>query len=119
MARNRVLILVVVVVVLLAGGGYLISRVVGGGGQARSIDLTVSGTTMTPDNPTAKQGDKITMTVTADKAEEIHLHGYDIHFEVPADGGKVTHAFTADKSGDFEMEIEALSKTVGHFTVSP
>ena len=45
MTRNRVLILVVVVAVLLAGGGYLISRVVGGGGQARSIDLTVSGTT--------------------------------------------------------------------------
>src|SRR5438270_173189 len=59
MARNRVLILVVVVVVLLAGGGYLISRVVGGGGQARSIDLTVRGTTMTPDNPTAKPGDKL------------------------------------------------------------
>jgi hypothetical protein len=119
MARNRLLILIVVVVVLLAGGGYLVSRVVGGGGQARTIDLIVRGATMTPDNPTAKQGDKITMTVTADKAEEIHLHGYDIHFEVPSDGGKVTHTFTADKSGDFEMEIQAISKTVGHFTVAP
>ena len=119
MARNRVLILVVVVVVLLAGGGYLISRVVGGGGQARSIDLTVSGTTMTPDNPTAKQGDKITMTITADKAEEIHLHGYDIAFEVPSAGGTVSHTFKADKTGDFEIEIEDSSTQVGELDVSP
>jgi len=119
MARNRVLILVIVVVVLLAGGGYLVSRVVGGGGQARSIDLTVSGSTMTPDTPTAKQGDRVTMTITADKAEEIHLHGYDIPFEVPSPGGKVTHTFTADKSGSFEMELEATSTHLGQFQVSP
>jgi hypothetical protein len=119
MSRNRVLILGLVLAVLMVGGGYLISRAIGGGGQAHSIDLTVSGTTMTPDNPKAKQGDRITMTVTADKAEEIHLHGYDIHFEVPSAGGKVTHTFTADKSGDFEIEIEALGKTVGHFAVAP
>jgi hypothetical protein len=119
MSRNRVLILGLVLAVLLVGGGYLVTRAIGGGGQARSIDLTVSGSTMTPDNPTAKQGDKITMTITADKAEEIHLHGYDIKFEVPSTGGKVTHTFTADKSGDFEMEVEALGKAVGHLTVSP
>jgi FtsP/CotA-like multicopper oxidase with cupredoxin domain len=119
MARNRVLILLVVVVLFLAVGGFLIARSVGGGGRPVTIDLTVSGSTLTPDTPTAKQGDRVTMTITADKAEEIHLHGYDIPFQVPSAGGKVTHTFTADKSGSFEMELEATSTHLGEFQVSP
>ena len=119
MTRNRVAILAVVVVVLLAVSGYLIVRTVGGGGRPVTINLTASGTTMTPSDPSAKQGDRVTMTVTADKAEEIHLHGYDIHFEVPSAGGTVTHTFTADKTGTFPMEIEQTSTEVGNFKVSP
>jgi hypothetical protein len=119
MARNRVVVLAVVVVVFLALGGFLIARSVGGGGRLVSIDLTVNGSTMTPDTPTAKQGDKVTMTITADKAEEVHLHGYDIPFEVPSAGGKVSQTFTADKSGSFGMELEATSTHLGQFVVSP
>ena len=119
MARNRVLILAVVVVAFLAVGGFLIARSVGGGGRPVTIDLAVSGTTMTPDRPTAKQGDRVTMTITADKAEEVHLHGYDIQFVVPSAGGKVTRTFTADKTGSFDMEIEQTSAPLGKFQVSP
>jgi hypothetical protein len=117
--RNRMVVLAVVVVAFLAVGGFLISRSIGGGGRPVTINLTVSGTTMTPNDPSAKQGDQVTMTVTADKAEEIHLHGYDIHFEVPSAGGSVTHAFAADKTGTFPMEIEQTSTEVGSFKVSP
>ena len=88
-------------------------------GRPVTIDLRVSGTTMTPNNPSAHQGDRVTMTITADKAEEIHLHGYDIPFEVPSAGGHVTHTFTADKSGSFEMEIEDTSTHLTQFTVNP
>jgi hypothetical protein len=119
MARNRVLILAAVVIALLAVGGYLISRSIGGGGRPLSVDLTVSGSTMTPAHPSAKQGDMVTMTITADKAEEIHLHGYDIPFQVPSAGVKVTHTFKADKTGDFDMEIEATGTPLGKFQVSP
>jgi FtsP/CotA-like multicopper oxidase with cupredoxin domain len=119
-AQNRVVILAVVVVVFLAVGGFLIARNTGGGGRPVTINLTVTGSTMTPtDTPTAKQGDRVTMTITADKAEEVHLHGYDIPFEVPSAGGSVTHTFTADKSGSFEMELEATSTHLGQFQVSP
>ena len=119
MARNRLVVLAVVVVVFLAVGGFLIARSVGGGGRPVSIDLTVKGSTMTPDTPTAKQGDRVTMTIAADKAEEVHLHGYDIQFVVPSAGGKVTHTFTADKTGTFEMELEATATQLGQFQVSP
>jgi len=117
--RNRVVILAVVVVVFLAAGGFLIARSVGGGGRPVSINLTVSGSTMTPDTPAAKQGDRVTLTIAADRAEEIHLHGYDIPFEVPSAGGKVTHVFTADKTGTFPLEIEQTATPLGNFVVSP
>ena len=119
MARNRVLILAVVVIAFLAVGAYLVFRNIGGGGRAVPIDLTVNRSTMTPDTPTAKQGDQVTMTITADKKEEIHLHGYDIPFEVPSAGGKVTHTFTADKSGSFQIEIEDTGTPLGQFQVNP
>ena len=119
MTRNRAVVLAVVVVAFLAIGAFLVVRSIGGGGRPVTISLTVSGTTMTPGDPSARQGDQVTMTVTADKAEEIHLHGYDIHFEVPSAGGSVTHTFTADKSGTFPMEIEQTSTEVGNFKVSP
>jgi hypothetical protein len=119
MTRNRVVVLAVVVVVFLVIGGFLIARNIGGGGRPVTINLTVSGSTMTPDTPTAKQGDRVTMTISADKAEEVHLHGYDIPFVVPSAGGSVTHTFTADKSGSFEMELEATSTHLGQFQVSP
>ena len=119
MARNRVVILAVVVLILLAVGGYLISKSVGGGGRPVSIALSVSGSTLTPETPTAKQGDQVTMTLTADRAEEVHLHGYDIQFSVPTAGGSVTHTFTADKSGSFEIELEATTTHLGQFNVAP
>ena len=119
MTRNRVTILAVAIVVFLVVGGFLIVRSVGGGGRPVSIDLSVTGSTMTPDHPSAKQGDRVTVTVTADKAQELHLHGYDIQFVVPSAGAKVTHTFTADKTGDFDMEIESTSTLLGKFQVSP
>jgi hypothetical protein len=119
LSRKRLAVLAVVIVAFLAVGGFLISRSIGGGGRRLSIDLTVSGSTMTPAHPSAKQGDMVTMTVTADKAEEIHLHGYDLPFDVPSAGGKVTHTFKADKTGDFPMEIEATGTPLGKFQVSP
>jgi FtsP/CotA-like multicopper oxidase with cupredoxin domain len=117
--RNRVLVLAAVLVVFFAIGAYLSFRSTGGGGQAVAIQLTVKGSSMTPPNPTVKQGDHVTMTITADKKEEIHLHGYDIPFEVPSPGGSVTHTFTADKSGSWPMEIEETGTPLGQLVVTP
>jgi len=117
--RNRVLVLAVAVVLFFGIGGYLVYRSTGGGGQAVTIDLAVTGDKIQPADPAEKQGDRVTMTITADRKEEIHLHGYDIAFEVPGPGGRATHTFTADKSGSFEMEIEDTGTHLAQFTVSP
>lgn len=116
--NTRIVVIAVVVVVFLAVGGILIFRSVGGGGQAHTIDVTVTGTTMNPSDPTVRQGDHVTMNVTTDKKEEIHLHGYDIKF-AGEPGKTVTKTFTADKSGNFDIEIEDTGTGLGSFHVKP
>ncbi len=118
MNRTGLLILAAVVVVFLVVGGLLILRSTGGGGTPKTIDLTVTGTTMQPDNPTAKQNDMLTINVKTDKEEEIHLHGYDIKF-AGKPGQTVTKTFKADKTGNFEIEIEDTSQHLGELVVSP
>jgi len=118
MNRTSALILAVVVVAFLVVGGVLLLRTTGGGGNPRTIDLTVTGTTMTPDSPTAKQNDMLTINVKADKEEVIHLHGYDIKF-AGKPGQTVTKTFKADKTGSFEIEIEDTSQHLGELVVSP
>jgi len=112
-------IVAAVVVLFIVVAGYLILRNTGGGGQPVAIDITVKGDSMVPSAPSARQGDRVTMTITADAREEIHLHGYDVKFEVDTAGGKVTKTFTADRTGQFELEIESKGKHIGDFTVSP
>jgi hypothetical protein len=87
--RNAIVVLAVVLVAFVAIGGFLIFRQTGGGGQNRTFDFVVTGNTMQPPAASAKQGDNITMSVTTDKAEEIHLHGFDLMFRGEP-GKKVT-----------------------------
>ena len=118
MPGNRLVIVAIVVVVFLLVGGLLISRTIGGGGQNVTLDITVTGSTMSPANPTVRLGDHVTMNVTTDKAEEIHLHDYDIMFAAEP-GQRVTHTFTADKTGPHLIEIETTGTELGNLTVNP
>ena len=116
---RRTLLVAAVVAVLVIGIGLVIYFTLGGGaGQSVSYNLTLTGGAMTPSHLTAKQGDTLTITVSVDRKEEIHLHGYDKHFE--AEPGKpVTQTFKADKTGTFDIEIEDTGTGVGELVVSP
>ncbi len=50
-------------------------------------------------------GTEVSLEVTSDTADRIHVHGYDLYEEVPA-GGSATVEFTADIPGVFEVELE-------------
>ena len=52
----------------------------------------------------AKQGDSVTLNLTADEAGEFHLHGYDLRAESVA-GGQATIALTADATGSFPITM--------------
>lgn len=62
-------------------------------------------------------GTTVTVLITGDTADEVHLHGYDRTAQVPA-GGTATLTFTADIPGVFEMELHELGVPLVSLEVS-
>ncbi len=54
--------------------------------------------------PSVKRGERVSITVTSDIADEAHFHGYDILTEL-SPGTSETFSFTADIPGKFELEL--------------
>jgi cytochrome c oxidase assembly protein Cox11 len=116
--RTRIYIVAVVLIVFAAVGGYIIFGHTAIGGGHKTIDVTVTAArSMNPSNLTANHNDTVTINITSDTNGEVHLHGYDIHFETKA-GQTVTQTFKADKTGDFEIEWESTSTHLGHLVVT-
>ena len=88
------------------------------GGAEKRFNIHVTGTKSDLGDFSAGKGDKVTITITTDKDEEVHLHGYDIHFDCKS-GTPLTKSFTADKTGQFEYELEAAMDHLGNLTVNP
>jgi hypothetical protein len=76
-------------------------------GAAQVIALTVTGGRVSgaTGRVPVRLGSPVALQVTADVAEEVHVHGYDLMKDtVP--GQPVTIQFTADIPGVFEVELE-------------
>jgi hypothetical protein len=117
MSQTRLFIVAVVVALFVVVGGILIYANLPHGGKDVLINVSVTGgKTMSPSDLSANQNDNVTINVTSDTDGEVHLHGYDIHFDSKA-GQTVTHTFKADKTGDFEIEWESTSTHLGHLVV--
>lgn len=56
-------------------------------------------------------GSKVRLTVTSDKADEVHVHLYDITQDV-AVNQPTSLAFVANKPGVLEVELEKIGKTL-------
>lgn len=69
--------------------GYANGTITGGGRQEAPLGSTIS------------------IVVTSDVADEVHLHGYDKKVDVTP-GAPATLTFTADIPGIFEVELESL-----------
>ena len=65
-----------------------------------------------------KQGGTVKFTVVSDTADEIHVHGYDVHKDV-AKGGSVHFRFPASIEGKFIVELENHKQTLANVTVAP
>lgn len=68
----------------------------------------------------ASQGDTVRFQVTnsADEAQEVHVHGYDLSYDVQP-GETRTISFPAKLTGRFEIEFEATATQIGDLTVNP
>ncbi len=73
----------------------------------RAISITVRGGQASGETGrvTVALGTPVTVSVTSDVADEIHVHGYDRKTKIPA-GGTVSVNFTANSPGVFDVELE-------------
>jgi heme/copper-type cytochrome/quinol oxidase subunit 2 len=65
---------------------------------------------------TVKKGQKVAIVVHSDVADEVHVHGYDLHKDVEP-GGTVRIVFPATITGVFEAELEDRKLQIVEFTV--
>jgi hypothetical protein len=65
---------------------------------------------------TAKKGQLVALVVHSDVADEVHVHGYDLHKDVAA-GGTTRIQFKANITGVFEAELESRKLQIAELTV--
>ena len=63
-------------------------------------------------------GERILLEVRSDAPAHVHLHGYDVFMDVPADGS-ATFDVPATIEGVFELEIETSATQLAEITVQP
>lgn len=78
------------------------------GPTVQTINIAVRGGQVTGDTGrvTIALGTPVTISVSSDVADEIHVHGYDRKGEIPTAGGTGSVSFTANTPGVFEVELE-------------
>jgi len=90
-------------------------------GQDQVLDIVVNydpAKNFTAQTYQAEQGQKVSLKVTSDIADELHFHGYDLHTDLES-GKQGEIDFTADKTGRFEFELEDHNTTLGVIEVYP
>jgi hypothetical protein len=65
-----------------------------------------------------KKGGHVHLVVKSDVADEVHVHGYNFHKDVPK-GGSVTFDFPAKIDGGFIIELEGAKETLANLAVEP
>lgn len=71
-----------------------------------------------PDVLSATQGDDITLTLRSDHADELHIHGYDLHAHIKSSVPE-TLRFKADRTGRFTLELHHSNLELGALEVLP
>lgn len=74
------------------------------------IEVSIANGQVTPSpdrRVEVSQGDQVRIVVTSDRADEIHVHGYDVEAAVEP-GSPATLEFEADQPGSFEVEMHEL-----------
>lgn len=64
------------------------------------------------------QGERVTLRVRSDVADELHVHGYDLSAPLPA-GEPVALSFVAGTAGRFEVELHKSHREIGALEVQP
>jgi cbb3-type cytochrome oxidase subunit 3 len=117
LARNLILIAVIVCVL---GGLFFLLRpdARDAGPQERALEVSISDGEMSPEEISARKGDRVTLNIESDEPIELHVHGYDVEREVgPGEPGRLS--FEADLTGRFEIENHETEEELGELQVRP
>ena len=90
-----------------------------GAAGAQTVQVTVAGTDVQTAERRVKVplDGKVRLEVTADRADEVHLHGYDRKVDIEP-GKPAVLEFTADVPGVFEVELEEAGLKLVELQVS-
>jgi plastocyanin len=71
----------------------------------RTIGITVTGNKVTPAPSTVDLavGEKLTLTVTSDHADQLHIHGFEVEKDLAA-GRPLSVTVTGDQPGVYDVE---------------
>ncbi len=70
------------------------------------------------DTLSVRVGEEVVFDVVADVADEVHVHGFDLLFDVEP-GQTVRIEFIPDSTGIFEVELEAAAVHIVDIEVTP
>jgi hypothetical protein len=87
--------------------------------EERRIQLQVEGRPQAvPGRVEVAQGERVSIKLEADSAQEVHVHGYDLFVNV-LEGGERTIQFPASAPGVFEVELEDTHELIFELEVRP
>jgi plastocyanin len=88
--------------------------------QQKTFDLVVKNRKLVsgPSVLSVNQGDMVSIQITVDENEELHLHGYNLHIDLEK-GIPGSLSFLASASGRFPYELEHSSTEIGALEVQP
>src|ERR1700759_620331 len=118
-SSTRVLLAALVGVIAVALAGCGASKPASGG--ALTIDITIAHGQVTPANATLQAAVRqpITLHVTSDATDELHVHSVPDHkFEVAATANQ-SFQFSVDVPGTVDVELHHLDRTVATIHVHP
>lgn len=88
--------------------------------QSKIFDLVVKNKKLVSGQEVIQvtEGDQITINITSDENEELHIHGYDESVDLEAN--KMAQlSFTANLTGRFPYELENSKTEIGALEVQP
>jgi hypothetical protein len=107
--------IIVVAVILIGGGSDDKTKTASGPQTVTVVNGKPEGGIKTI---TYNKGDTVDLTVKSDTADEIHIHGYDLHKDVKK-GGSVHFTFPASIDGKFVIELEDAGQQIASLQVEP
>ncbi len=98
-------------------GLYVASLHHGVGPTARTFEISVSGSQMSPSHLKVRAGDQVVLSITGDKSETIVLQGYQQQITL-IPGVAVAATFVAGKAGTYDFVIQGSGKKLGQLEVT-